>query len=169
MRLLLGGAAMIAVAISGDSATGAAGDRSGDVQFLLGVASAETVARVRGGCASGQEPANRALLKQAGVTDLPDMVDSCVAALTRLGRDDALGYLRNPQSAAATPALAFDGGFVGAYRKGDAIPAALPSMAAVKPIAGRCLAQAEHDTELCASAGYVYGTRIANGESVPGR
>ena len=139
----------------------------GDVQFLLGVASPETVARVRASCAAGEATADRAVWRQAGVKSLPDMVDGCVAALTRLGRDGTLGFVRDTRSAAPKPALAFDSGFVAAYRKAEPITSALPGMASVKPIAARCLAQAEPNVNLCSSAGYVYGARLARGEPVP--
>ena len=78
-----------------------------------------------------------------------------------------LGFVKDTSVATVTPAIAFDNGFVSAYRKADAVPSALPGMTAVKPIAARCYAQLELDTDLCASAGYVYGARIARGEPVP--
>jgi hypothetical protein len=147
---------------------GASGARTqSDVQFLLGMASVETATRVRENCATGQAPADIAVMRQAGVPDLPDMVDGCIAALTRLGRDGNLGFVRDASNPAVTPALAFDSGFVGAYLRTQPMPSTLPSMVAVKAIAARCLGQAEPDTRLCSSAGYVYGTRIAHGEAVP--
>jgi hypothetical protein len=155
----------VAMTVGAAPAIAAAADKSG-VDFLLQTASPETVTRVRENCALGQEPAHVALLKQAGVAELPDMVGECVAALARLGHDGTLGYIRDTRVSGTTPALSFDSGFVNAYRKREAVPPSLPSMAAVQPIAERCLGQSEPDTGLCTSAGYVYGARIANGEAI---
>lgn len=144
-----------------------ASDATGDVAFLLGVASQETVARVRGSCATGQEPAHIAVLQVAGVVNPPDMVEYCVAALTWLGRDGTLGFVRDMRVAGTTPALSFDTGFVTGFQQRKEISSsAVPTWAALKPTAERCLAQAEPDAGLCYSIGYAYGVRTANGETV---
>lgn len=90
----------------------------------------------------------------------------CITVLTRAGRDGTLRYiaLKNGET---TPALAFDTGFVSAYLKREAVTADLPSMAAVLPIADRCLAQKETNTRTCGLVGQVLGARAARGELVP--
>lgn len=141
-------------------------ERQWTIQHVLNGSSPAGVARARSSCASGQQPASIAERRAVGSVGLPDAADYCVTVLTRLGRDGALGFVRDASNAALTPALAFDNGFVTAYRRREAVPAGLPSMAEFKPLAERCLAQAERDTDLCFSAGYGYGLRAANGETV---
>lgn len=65
------------------------------------------------------------------------------------------------------PALAFDSGFVKGYLAGEALPAGTPTMATLLPVADRCLAQSEPNTQLCSSVGVVLGARAAHGELVP--
>ncbi|MFA5970637.1 MAG: hypothetical protein WC816_15510 [Sphingomonas sp.] len=74
--------------------------------------------------------------------------------------------MRDAHSDKLTPALAFDRGFVTAFRKKEAVTPDLPGMAALKPLAERCLAQQELNTDLCSAAGYALGTRAYNGETV---
>lgn len=132
----------------------------------LAYSSAADAARDRAACATGQQPGAITRIRAAGGVSLPDAADLCVTVLSRLGRDGTLGFVRDPRNPALTPALAFDNGFVTAYRRREPIPAGLPGMAALRPIAERCLAQTEPDTDLCFSAGYGYGVRAANGERV---
>ncbi|MEA3015185.1 MAG: hypothetical protein QOD42_3730 [Sphingomonadales bacterium] len=63
-----------------------------------------------------------------------------------------------------TAALAFDAGFTAAYSKNEGVGAGLPDMASLRPVAERCLAQAEARLGLCYSAGYAYGARARQGE-----
>ncbi|MEA3012444.1 MAG: hypothetical protein QOD42_989 [Sphingomonadales bacterium] len=142
-------------------------DRQLTIDYILrGGGTAEGIARERGSCASGQQPASIAERRSLGVRGLPDAIDYCVTLLTRLGRDGRLGFVRDSRSDRLTAAVAFDNGFVTAYQRREPIPAELPSMATLRPIAQRCLTQAEPDTDLCSSAGYAYGVRAANGETV---
>lgn len=135
-----------------------------ELDGVLTQASPEAVMRIRRGCAGGAQPDSIARLRAAGASELPDATEYCVAALTRLGRDGTLAYVRDDRG--LTPALAFDTGFVSAYQSEEAPPRGLPALASLKPIAERCLAQQEHDTELCRAAGQVFGARIAHGEPV---
>jgi len=141
-------------------------ERQWTIRHLLSDSSSEGVVRERASCASGEQPASIALRRQAGTIGLPDAADYCVTLLTRLGRDGGLGFVRDARNSALTSPLAFDNGFVTAYQRREPIPAGLPGMAALKPVAERCLAQMERDTDLCFSAGYGYGVRAANGETV---
>jgi len=67
-----------------------------------------------------------------------------------------------------TTALAFDAGFTNGYRdtKQQAAAAQLPTEAALKPLAERCLGLDESNLQGCYSAGYVFGLRAAGGELV---
>lgn len=145
-------------------------ERRAIVQRLLTAPTAKSEAiSVRGNCATGKAP--RAVIqgRAAGLGDLPDAAEYCVTALTRLGRDRSLGYVRDPRSNVLTPALAFDNGFVEAYRKREPVAVGIPSMAALKPTAEQCLGQQQPDTDLCFSVGYAYGVRAAHGEVVAAR
>lgn len=128
--------------------------------------SANRVAQRRSDCATGQAPAQRARLTEAGFKAL-GVGAYCVTVLTRLGRDGSLAHVRDPNSDTLTPAIAFDSGFVSGYQKRDTVPANAPSMSALLPIADRCLSQSEADTDLCSAAGHMLGTRSARGEVVP--
>lgn len=158
----------MAVAVAAASAADPAEDRSGDVKFLLGVASPGTVVRVRGTCATGKQPAEVASLRALGETGLSDVVTTCIAALTRLGRDGTLQYVRDIRTSGTAPALSLDTGFVAGFHKREAADT-LPAMAALRPVAERCLAQQETDVGLCYSVGYAYGCRSASGETVAER
>lgn len=135
-----------------------------EISWLLTSAPQDTVTRERGNCASGREPASVRQQRNAGFRGVPDAADSCAAVLTRLGRDGVLGFVTDPRTNVPTPAVAFDTGFVTAFRRAEALPAELPGLAAIKPVVERCLAQAETNTKLCFSVGYTYGLRAANGE-----
>lgn len=67
-----------------------------------------------------------------------------------------------------TTALAFDAGFTNGYRdtKQRASAGRLPTEAALKPLAERCLGLTESNVQGCYSAGYVFGLRAASGELV---
>lgn len=69
----------------------------------------------------------------------------------------------NGRSAVITAALAFDAGFTVAYGKGTGPAQGMPDLPVLKPIAERCLAQAEPNLGLCYSTGYVYGARAVTG------
>jgi len=132
---------------------------------LLSDTSADRIAVMRSSCALGRGPNLRKRLTDADV-EAPPTGAWCVTVLIRTGRDGALGYVRDPSTNALTPSLAFDSGFVGAYLKRGALPAGAPSMAALLPVAERCLGQQEPNTKLCSSAGYMIGLRAARGETV---
>lgn len=123
------------------------------------------VALRRSACAMGHAPKLAADARAAGI-ERPDASVWCVAILTRLGRDGALGYVRDPHNNQPTPAITFDGGFVGGYLKHEAVPAGAPSMATLLPVAERCLEQREPNNNLCSAAGYMLGLRAASGETV---
>ena len=115
-------------------------ERQGTIRYVLTDSSSEAVARARGSCASGQQPASIAARRTAGAVELPDAADYCATVLTRLGRDGRLGFVRDASNTRLTPALAFDNGFVTAYQRREPLPAGLPGMAELKPLAERCLA-----------------------------
>lgn len=140
-------------------------ERQQSLNANLSAALPQAIARGRASCAMGEQPTNTIRLRSVGFADEPDAADVCVTILTRLGREGSLGYVRDPRSSTVQPALAFDQGFVAAWRNREST-VGLPTMAALKPTAERCLAQAEKDTDLCHSVGYAYGTRAANGELV---
>lgn len=121
------------------------------------------VAGVRMSCASGQMPQAIRRERSAGMQDSADAADVCVTAAIRLGREGQLVKLTAPVQ---TPALAFDTGFVTAYQKKLPLDPRAPAMTALKGIAERCFDQAEKDTNLCFSAGYAFGARAVNGETV---
>lgn len=125
----------------------------------------QQIAARRSSCATGAMPSSIADLRAAGFKTLSTGA-YCVTVLTRAGRDGTLRYvtLKNGET---TPAIAFDTGFVRAYLKREALPADLPSMASLLPIADRCLDQKEPNARLCGLAGQVLGTRAAHGELVP--
>lgn len=123
------------------------------------------VATQRTKCATGAMADSTRRLLAAGFRTLPTGA-YCVTVLTRAGRDGTLRYV-TIKGGETTPALAFDTGFVSAYLKGEALPAGLPTMAAVLPIADRCLDQQETNTRTCGLVGQVLGARAARGELVP--
>jgi hypothetical protein len=124
------------------------------------------VKALRRSCASGNAPQALGRQRSAGISETPDPADACVTALTRLGREGLLGFVRDPQHTGTTPALSFDSGFVSAYLKREALSPQLPTMAVLKPIAERCLAQSETNIALCNAAGYGFGARAVHGETV---
>ncbi len=140
--------------------------RQADIQRLLTTNPLDYATDIRSNCATGKQRAATERGRTAGLTEIPDVADACVTALTRIGREGTLGYVRDTRYATTTPAIAFDNGFVTAYLKRDAIPDNLPTMATLKPAAERCLDQRENDTNLCYSVGYAYGVRASNGEVV---
>ena len=143
-----------------------AGELKAERDNVLSGLDAKRVVQRRSDCATGQAPAQRAKLAAAGFKTL-GVGAYCVTVLTRLGRDGTLGYVRDPNSGAPKPAIAFDGGFVSGYRSREALPANAPAMAALLPVADRCLNQAETDTALCTAAGHMLGARSVRGELVP--
>lgn len=143
-----------------------AGELKAERDNVLRALDSKRVAQRRSDCATGQAPTQRAKLAAAGFKTL-GVGAYCVTVLTRLGRDGILGYVGDPNSGVPKPAIAFDGGFVGGYRSREALPANAPAMAALLPIADRCLNQAEADTALCSAAGHMLGARSVHGELVP--
>ena len=137
--------------------------RQQSLQEILTTDPLPRVVEARLGCANGTEPSRSATLRNAGGYTRPDPMEFCVAALIRLGREEVLGYVQDA-ARGTTPAVRFDAGFVTGYLRSEAMPANLPTMAALKPLAERCLGQAEPNAENCYSAGYVLGLRAAHGE-----
>lgn len=127
-------------------------DRLTDIQ--------EDRARCAGGIMAKQIPIYRGL----GRVNLPDVGDYCVTVLIRLGREGILNPISD-KTGKVTGAIAFDTGFTAAFGQAPASPS-LPTMAALKPIAERCLAQAEPNLKLCYSAGFAFGARSARGETI---
>lgn len=170
MRRTIASVTVAATLCAAHAAAGPAQDRRAEQQAsltaLLTTDTATTIANARSQCASGRQPGIIARGRAAGASTLPDAADFCITVLTRLGRDGTLTAVRDTSAAGVTPALAFDSGFVAAYRKREAVPAGLPSLAAIKPVVERCLAQVERDTDLCFSVGYAAGARAARGEVV---
>lgn len=126
---------------------------------------ANEIASMRSICALGQETKHIENLRAAGF-QAPSAGASCVTVLTRAGRDGKLGYVSDPRTSQLTPAMAFDSGFVAGYLKREALPADAPAMAALLPIADRCLDQKEANTNLCNAVGQMLGARAARGEVV---
>ena len=141
-------------------------ERQADLDALLRPDALPQAARIRGNCATGKQANQIALIRATGFKDQPDLADYCMTALIRVGRAGTLENIRDVTNSAGTAALAFDRGFVTAYRKRETVQPSHPSMAALKPRAEQCLAQSEPDTDLCFAVGYVYGTRATNGETV---
>lgn len=124
------------------------------------------IVKRRSACALAQAPALLATLKNAGLQRMT-VGQWCVTVLTRAGRDGALGHVRDPRATQVTAAIAFDGGFVNGYFTREAVPSGAPAIAALLPIADRCLGQKEPNVKMCSSAGFVLGARAARGELVP--
>lgn len=133
--------------------------------YVLRELQRDRVAQRRLSCATGRQQDIVAQQRAAGFSTLSASA-YCVTVLTRAGRDGTLRFvtLRNGQ---ATPAIAFDTGFVTGYLKRETLPADAPAMATLMPIAERCLAQTETDHDLCSAAGHMLGVRAARGELVP--
>ena len=91
------------------------------------------------------------------------LAEECLATLTRLARE---GRAEPIQDNRAPAALAVDAGFMAGFRQGGAVPADLPGMATLKPVAERCLRQREANTRLCSAAGFALGLRASHGEVV---
>lgn len=134
-----------------------------DLNWLLHKMKPEEVALRRSDCAMGRVP-EQTTRNRVSDPSWPDASAWCVTVLTRLGRDDTLGYVRDPSSGEPTPAISFDSGFVAGYLKHEALPTNAPSMTALLPVAERCLEQREPNMRLCGSAGYMLGLRAALGE-----
>lgn len=133
---------------------------------LLGFTSPRSIASDRLACLSGEMAKGIALARARGSSAMPDAADYCVTVLTRSARDGVRSLLEDARSSGPTSASALDNGFMLAYAKGEPIPAGLPSMATLKPIAERCLAMAEPNVRLCYATGSAFGRRAARGELV---
>jgi len=156
----------LAVAALATAGTAAAGILQASRDSMLREWPRDAIVKARTLCASG-EVAREIVDRQrnAGFETL-SVAEYCVTALTRAGRDGALHRVRLADGTTNT-AVAFDGGFVGAYLKKEPLPADLPSMAAVMPIADRCLRLQEGNARLCTLVGKVLGSRAAHGAVVP--
>lgn len=141
-------------------------ERQASLDARLTSDSIADIIRDRAGCASGSKVASVAQVRSLGGVDLPDAADICVTAMIRLARERKLTPLRDTRTSATTPALALDAGFAAGFARAGAVPASLPSMATLRPIAERCLAQREPNVGLCNATGYAFGVRAANGEVV---
>lgn len=145
--------------------TALAGPLQAERDNVLAGLTRDQVAQRRSACAMGQIPAKQAALTAAGFKALSAGA-YCVSVLTRAGRDGTLGYVSDPRTDHLTPAMAFDAGFVSAFLKRAPLPASLPAMRTLLPIADRCLDQKESATRLCGLAGQVLGARAALGELI---
>lgn len=125
----------------------------------------DEIAQRRSKCVTGAMASSTKQLLAAGFRTLSTGA-YCVTVLTRAGRDGTLGYiaLTNGQT---TSASSFDTGFVSGYLRHETLPADAPAMAMMLPVADRCLANAEPNSRICRSVGYVLGLRAAKGELVP--
>jgi hypothetical protein len=141
-------------------------ERQALLDALLGQFEMDVITRDRRLCAGGQQPEVIARKRSLGATSLPDAADYCVTVLIRLARDGRLSAVKDTHSSTPTPAISLDTGFVTGYRQGGALAAALPTMATLRPIAERCLRQAEPDADLCFSTGFAFGLRAFHGEVV---
>jgi len=139
-------------------------DRQKMIDTILYQRSIASVVEGRKLCASGVRAESMAALDRAFHSDLSaQLAEECIAYLIRAAREKR----RERLSAARAPSAgAVDAGFMEGYTKADTIPPDLPSMAALKPLAQRCFAQTERNTELCSAAGYALGVRAAHGELV---
>lgn len=125
-----------------------------------------TIEQDRAICASGKQPAVIAKNRSLGAVNLPDAADYCMVVLHRLASEGKLGPIRDSRTASPTPAIAIDTGFAAGYSAKIASLGSLPTMVALRPIAERCLRQVEPNIRLCYSAGYAFGARMAQGETV---
>jgi hypothetical protein len=141
-------------------------ERQSLLDALLGQFETDVITRGRRLCAGGQQPEVIAHKRSLGAISLPDAADYCVTVLIRLAREGHLSAVKDVRATTPTPAISFDTGFVTGYRQGGALPAALPTMATLRPIAERCLRQAEPDADLCFSTGFAFGLRAFHGEVV---
>ncbi|MEQ6335634.1 hypothetical protein V2I08_19725 [Sphingobium sp. MK2] len=164
MRVLVG---VVGIAFLGLGGTAPATPRKLEIDrdILLRDLSRGEVAQRRMACATGQAPAMRARIKSVG-WDALSAGQWCVTVLTRAGRDGTLRHVAL-RDGKATPAIAFDAGFVTGYIKREALPADAPAMMTLLPIADRCLDQKEADKDLCGAAGHMLGARAARGELIP--
>ena len=126
----------------------------------------EPILRDRLTCASGTQSTKIARLRTLGVNSVPDAADYCVTVLVRLAREGKLPPIGDNQVSTPTPAVALDTGFSAGYVSRNAPLGSLPAMATLRPIAERCLGQSEPNVRLCYSAGYAFGARTAQGETV---
>lgn len=91
------------------------------------------------------------------------LAEECIAYLTRSAREGRTAPIASQRAPAA---LALDGGFMNGFAQGGPVPAGLPGMIALKPIAARCLTGAEANARLCSAAGFALGLRAFHGEIV---
>ena len=140
-------------------------DAQDELNSVLRSMPRDQVARRRTACATGDDAQAQRDLRGAGFKTASAGA-WCVTVLTRAGRDGTLGYLRDPNSTDVSPSFAFDTGFVGGYRKSEALPADAPAMTTLLPFADRCLLQQEANVKLCSSVGYMLGLRASHGETV---
>jgi hypothetical protein len=123
-----------------------------------------SVAARREMCAMGISGELDSTLDQAFNSQLSAaLADECLANLTRLAR---AGRFAAVTSNRAPAAHAVDAGFMKGFQAHSPMPADLPSMATLKPVAQRCFAQREPDTQLCVAAGFALGLRTYHGETV---
>lgn len=92
---------------------------------------------------------------------VPDAIGG--ALLKQKSTDVPIG---NGLAVGIKPALAFDAGFVVAYRKGE-VTANLPDVATLKSLAEQCLGQSAGDMGLCFSAGYALAVHALSGVVPP--
>lgn len=161
------GLPLMAMAMMGNAAPqDLRAQRQAMLGHLLTVTASKNIARDRVDCLSGRAAKSIPRARLLGSQALPDVADYCVTVLIRSARDGIRSLLRDASSTAPTSASALDHGFMVAYAKNEPLPAGLPTMATLRPIAQRCLSLAESDVELCYAVGSAYGRRARLGETV---
>jgi len=153
-----------APAASAGPSHGELADRQKEMDEILYHRPIASVVSERQVCATGIRGEMLAALDAAISGGAPlRLADLCLAALTRAAR---AGRLEAVQNRRAPAALALDAGFMAGFAAREAMPAELPTMAALKVIAERCFAQREANAGLCSAAGYALGLRSSHGETV---
>lgn len=98
----------------------------------------------------------------SNVETLPDAIGG--ALLKQKSTDVPIG---NGLAVGIKPALAFDAGFVVAYRSDDRDMSGLPEAGQLKQSAEACLAQQSNDMASCFWSGYALAARALNGHLPP--
>jgi len=98
----------------------------------------------------------------SNVETLPDAIGG--ALLKQKSTDVPIG---NGLAVGIKPALAFDAGFVVAYRSNDRDMSGLPEAGQLKLSAEACLAQRSNDMASCFWSGYALAARALNGHLPP--
>lgn len=103
----------------------------------------------------------RLVVELSGDAAIAPTLPAAIGAAVTKGGSDVVA-IGNQRGAKITGALALDAGFTVAHQKGVKAAPGMPDLATLKPIAERCLAQAEGNLALCYSTGFVYGARAVS-------